>query len=65
MALVCVACALIVIASLSQLIREGLETRVRELKARLDRFEERRREQNQRHYVVPISIVSPEELERL
>jgi hypothetical protein len=48
-----------------QLIREGLSTRVRELKARLDQFEERKREQNQRDYVVPITIVSRQEMDRL
>jgi hypothetical protein len=48
-----------------QLMREGLETRLRDLKARLDQFEERKREQNQRDYVVPITIVSRQELDRL
>jgi hypothetical protein len=38
--------------------REGLMTRVRELKAELERFEERRREQREKHYAVEIRTVS-------
>jgi len=48
-----------------QLMREGLSTRVRELKARLDQFEERNREQHQRHYETEIRVMSPEELSAL
>jgi hypothetical protein len=48
-----------------QLVREGLSTRARELKAEIVRFGERRREQSERRYAVEIRTVSPEELAAL
>jgi len=47
------------------LMREGLETHVRDLKARLDQFEGRKREQHERHYATEIRYVTPHELSEM
>jgi len=48
-----------------QLMREGLETKIRDLRARLDHFEERRRGQHEDRYATEIRYVTPLELAAL